>query len=99
MFESIPAFSVVLGHHGAKFSREEEEKRKQAIREEIKVLVPASKHLLHSALKEHVVAEGDKIVLTYDLVESPQLLLEFDAPDSSNSKRRYFLRFGLYLCC
>ncbi len=87
MFESIPAFSIVLGSDGAKFSREEEEKRKQVIREEIKVLIPASKHLLHSALKEYVVAEGGKIVLTYDLVESPQLNIEFDVTDTSNAKQ------------
>lgn len=87
MFNSIPAFSLVLFTEGGKFTTESLERRRQDIREEIHLLAPATKHLLHSVLVETVVVEKNQLELVYELIPSSQLCLEFNSTDSTNRLR------------
>lgn len=86
MTTSIHAFSIPLGIHGQKFSQEELEARKAAARNEIAILIPATKHLTYSNLKEYMGVENGKIFLSYELIESSQMHLDFDHEEGKKNK-------------
>lgn len=86
MTTSIHAFSIPLGIHVQKFSQEELEARKAAVRNEIAILIPATKHLTYSILKEYMSVENDKAFLSFELIESPQMHLDFDHGEGKKNK-------------
>lgn len=85
MMNSIHAFSIPLGIHGQKFSQEDLEARKAAARNEIAILIPATKHLTYSNLKEYMGFENGQIFLSFDLIESSQMHLDFGLGNGKKS--------------
>ena len=86
MAATIQAFSISLGRFNSKFSGEELDARKRAAREEVAILIPASKQLLNSVLREYLMIEDGQIYLSFELTEAQQLSLDFDQPESGTHK-------------
>ncbi len=82
----IQIFSIPLGIFSSRFSPEELEARKKAAREEVAILVPASKQLFNSVLRESYLLKDGQLYLSFDLAEAKQLALDFTQENSGPSK-------------
>jgi hypothetical protein len=83
---SVQIFSIPLGIFSSRFSPEELEARKKAAREEVAILVPASKQLFNSVLRESYLIKDGQLHLSFDLAEAQQLALDFTQDNSGPRK-------------
>ena len=88
MTRKVHAFSIALGPANPGFTSEQLESRICAARREAAYVMPSVNSLAFGYLQERVESDGNSILLSFDLVESPQLHLQLAL--RGNNRREAF---------